>query len=120
MLYTVTFPGTITGLRWDLAGTQFAGAGIGRVTWAIVVAREGLGVDTLGIADGNTIYNPEQNCLAFGTFMPGTDANSLHSMGSTKTMRKLMGGDTIQFLSLGNSGTNTLDVAGTIQFFIKS
>lgn len=120
-LVTVTFPCTIVGLRWDLSFTQDAGAGNGQYAAAIVVDREGQTANTLSLTDGSTLYQPEQDVMSYfsGENAPAAVGNGRHYVGSTKTMRKMMGGDRLQFIILGVA-TNTTSVHGTIQFFCKT
>ena len=119
-LLTATFPCTITGLRWSLAIIQDGGAGSCKADWAIVVAREGIAPDTLVSSDGSTTYNPEQDVLTFGSVLFRDNQNSVIADGSTKTMRKLMGGDKLVFIARGSSAVDTIGINGIIQFFCKS
>ena len=119
-LLTATFPCTITGLRWDLSIIHDIGTGSCKGDWAIVVAREGIAPDTLVSADGSTTYNPEQDVLTFGTVKFRTSSNTIHAVGSTKSMRKLMGGDKLVFIARGNDASDTIGINGIIQFFCKS
>ncbi len=118
-LFTTTFPCTITGLRWDLAFTQDAGTGTAFIHWAIVLVRAGVTGDTLSITDGATFFDPETNCLVFGSFTIDNNTQTKHAAGSTKTMRKMQGGDILAFVAKG-SATNTSRVDGVIQFFCKT
>ena len=121
VMFTSTFPCTITGIRWSLA---FAGntTGANNLLWAIVVVKDGETVTTMGSGNGTDFYTPEQNVLAFGVVKvadsdSGTGTSVVNVMGSTKTMRKYMGGDQLQFLCIGTAGTSS--VLGIIQFFCK-
>jgi cell division protein FtsI/penicillin-binding protein 2 len=128
-LITATFPCTILGLRWDFTSFQVGQAASDSTyvaKWAIVIIRDGLTADTLGVSSGD-LYNPEQNVLAFGDHSQYVSASSLQlfdptkNMGSTKTMRKLMGGDKIAIVANGGSDANAdLALRGTVQFFCKS
>lgn len=116
-LMTATYPFTLTGLRWDLSAIEDTNGG--GVAWAIVVVREGASADTLSVADGAALYQPESNVVAAGVFeVPASTTNIVRLEGSTKAMRKMQGGDTLQFLTLG-SAAPTADLRGTIQFFAK-
>lgn len=123
VLITATFPCTITGLRWEL-DTDNGGATNAVVAWAIVLLRENVTVDTLAFSDGTSLYNPEQNVLAWGISRPTVSGSTagprvIHDEGTTKTMRKLMVGDRLVFISKP-SAVWTGDLDGAIQFFCKS
>lgn len=117
-LATATFPGTVVGLRWDFDVRFETNGGI--VAWAIVVVREGASADTLALADGASLYQPEQNVLAGGLLVMGTDGTYVQKVsGSTKAMRKLQGGDQLLFISLGSDAPSA-GIYGTVQYFIKT
>ncbi len=118
-LKTTTFPCTITGLRWDIEAAQIAGTAVSKIAWAIVLVPEGDAINTLVISDAGSLYSPEQNVMAFGMGLPQTTSNGSRFQGSTKTMRKMRGGDLLQFVAVSEA-TNSLDVFGAIQFFCKS
>lgn len=120
-LKTATFPCTITGIRWDLNIFKDGGTGHCRGFWAIVRVEDGLAANTISLTNGASAYQPEQQVLAFGTygFADSTDVY-VKDQGNTKTMRKLMGGDSIRFIMLGIGTAGTVTVGGTIQFFCKS
>ncbi len=118
-LLTVTFPCTVTGLRWNLAHVKAAGAGDSRIYWAIVVAPDGETANTLGISDGAQFFEPEQNCLVFGHSTIIVNGGGTLMIGSTKTMRKMRGGDVLTLIALGNV-TDTSDLTGVVQFFCKT
>ncbi len=118
-LVTITFPATIVGLRWSLNFAQAAGTGLASHYWAIVIVREGVTVDSLGVSDAASFFNPEENCLVFGAGNIINNTETLSYEGSTKTMRKMQGGDTLQLIIKGEA-TNTTDVLGVVQFFLKT
>jgi len=119
IIYTWTFPGTITGLRWnfsfyDTTGTQ-------AILWVITVQRQG--VPSQIIAGTGTVYTPEQNVLAWGmgscnNHTDGT-ASRYVSEGTSKAMRKMMGGDQLylSYATSGAPGGSGLKLVGAIQFF---
>lgn len=117
------FPGTITGLRWEIVGMRAVGTAQTSVyRWAIVVATAGNNPNTLTSTGGASMYDPEQNVLAYGV---GCSANlaqdtAQHWSGSTKSMRKLKAGDRLVFLAIGDSSTSTNRIAGSVQFFYKT
>ena len=121
-LLTVTFPCTIVGLRWNISAIAAAGTAPANCYWAIVVVRDGDSADTMGVSDGATFYNPEQNVLTFGcaALAPNNLASSATVWtGDTKTMRKMKGGDKLKLIVLGES-TNTHEFRAIIQFFCKT
>ena len=118
-LFATTFPCTITGLRWSLAITQDAGAGTAFIHWAIILVKAGVTQDTLAITDGASFFDPETNCLVFGAATIANNVDSKIMEGSTKTMRKMQGGDALVFVAKG-SATNTSRIDGVIQFFCKT
>lgn len=111
-LITATFPCTITGLRWS-----FAMSGSSVIHWAIVILRDGETLDALGQGDASTLYNPEQNVMAFGV-VNALSTDHVHPEGSTKTMRKLQGGDKIVFVMDCSSATGSVN--GCVQLFCKT
>ncbi len=118
-IFTATFPGTITGIRWDLTFDQAAGTGLALSVWAIVLLKDGQALDTLSLTNGAEVYQPEQNCLVWGYQNIKNQLWGQHASGSTKTMRKVMIGDNLAFLIRGQA-TNTTTVLGAVQFFIKT
>lgn len=120
-LFTSTFPCTITGLRWSISvvgnssASQFG-------YWAVIQLKDGSTLSNLAFSDGADFYTPEQEVLAFGTIAIGqTDiagTSAITTMGSTKTMRKYMGGDQLIFVSVGDTAT-AISVRAVVQFFCK-
>ena len=119
ILVTTTFPCTIVGLRWDISVVQEAGTANCFGSWCIVKEDQGQSVDTLGVADDASFYDPEQNVLAFGNWMIDNNTNNEHFTGGTKTMRKLKVGDRLIFIAVGTA-TNTSQLRAQIQFFCKT
>ncbi len=118
-LFTTTFPCTITGLRWDLTITQDAGTSTCFAYWVIAIVRQGMTIPTIATTDGATFFAPESDCLVFGTTTIENNIQSKDFIGSTKTMRKMQGGDTLIFIGKG-AATNTHRVDGVVQFFCKT
>jgi len=118
-LVTATFPCTIVGLRWDFSVIQTGGTGICTFHWCIVILRDGLTQPTIAVSDAATFYNPEQDVMAFGATSIDNNTQTKQYMGSTKTMRKMMGGDKLVFVCKGIA-TNTSRADGVIQFFCKT
>lgn len=120
VLTTATFPCTITGLRWV---NSWASAHNARdqIAWAIVLLKENESLGNLALGNGSTLYTPEQNVLAFGVDYIGAQTASAgfgDVEGSTKTMRKLMGGDRLVFVA--KSIVGQVDFQACVQFFCKS
>ncbi len=120
-LVTATFPCTVVGLRWDFSCFIDGGTGPASFGWAIIILRDGFTQKTISLTDGSTFYAPEQDCIVFGRGInQQIDIGSgKHYNGSTKSMRKLMGGDKLMFICVGVA-TNTSSFAGVIQFFCKT
>lgn len=123
-LITATFPATITGVRWSLNVWTADSSSTGILTWAIIRVKDGLSASTLSFSDGGTVFEPEQEVLAFGSsVLQQNDLNAgpltQHFEGDTKTMRKLMGGDKIMFIAKPEA-VWTGGIDGVIQFFAKS
>ncbi len=118
VLVTNTFPCTITGLRWDIGAVSDAGTVNGTCSWAIVKVNDGQAVQNIQGGNGTEFYSPEPDVMAFGrtVMTPANQATTVQWTGSTKSMRKMQGGDTLQFICAGES-TNTVEVHGAIQFF---
>ncbi len=123
-LFTTTFPATITGLRWSMGFIQDAGTAETACKWAIIVARDQIAASALVLTSGSSMYQPEQNVLAYGSAISDLPTaagwtGATRFEGSTKTMRKLQTGDKILFIAKGEA-TNTWAYDGTVQFFVKS
>ncbi len=119
VLITATFPCTIQGLRWGVTVVQDGGTGNANFWWAIVILRDGLTQPTIVSSDGGTFYSPEQDCIVWETGIIDNNVHGMHFAGTTKSMRKLAGGDEIKFLVKG-SATNTIKLIAVVQFFCKS
>lgn len=121
-LYTTTYPGTLVGLRWEFSAAA-ASATTSRLSWAIIITRDGIAASTISESNGSDFYTPEANVLAFsGDYLVGTTVGTpygTHYSGSTKAMRKLQAGDVLQVVYLSDQAGGAV-FAGTVQFFIKS
>lgn len=122
LLTTATFPCTITGIRWDF-GVLAASAAANCLFWAIVVVKDGDSVNNFATSDASSMYQPEQNVIAFGSgIINSSSANGgplVRSWtGSTKSMRKLMAGDQLFFTYIGQGATASW--CGAVQFFCKT
>jgi len=123
-LATATFPGTVTGIRWSIAAIA-DNAGDNVLYWCIVRVKDGIAVSTIATSDGSTLFEPEQEVLAFGVIpvqQGDATAGPVNHLveGSTKSMRKLMGGDLLVFVVKGITGGNSTILRATIQFFTKT
>jgi len=96
-----------------------AAANNGAIAWAIVLVKDGNSAGTLTISDGSTLYNPEQNCIAWGVGYAVPQQEALRFEGQTKSMRKLMGGDRIILIRKCNV-VDDIDAYGCVQFFSKA
>ncbi len=122
-LLTATFPCTITGLRWDLMFWTEDTISDAEFIWGIYILREG-GVKVVFVSsDGGTLFKPEENMMTFG-FGSHADKDTgggptrQHFDGSTKSMRKLQGGDKLVFQF--DPSNDTQNVLGAVQFFCKT
>lgn len=117
----MTYPGTITGLRWDVNFQRVAGAAsIAEYKWAIILVPQNTIVNTMSQTGGSSLYDPEQNVLVYGagvSFAVGDDP--VKFSGETSTMRKLKTGDQVMFIAIGTA-VNAHVVSGTTMFFVKS
>ncbi len=118
-LHDSVFPSTVMGLRWDLQAIQLAGTGTANGAWIIVVAHDGNTPNTLSFGNNSDFYTPEQDVMAYGTWTIDNNVNHQSIVGQTKTMRKLRVGDKVFFSFLGVA-TNTSQINGVIQFFLKT
>ena len=118
--FTCTYPVTITGLRWDLSFLATAGTAPATYAWAIVRVPSGSSVETMDYNSG-TFYSDEANVLSWGIGLlcPSDTPDTARYTSSTKAMRKMKGGDTLHFIYVGEA-TNTVGIAGGIQWFEKS
>jgi len=119
-LYTCTFPGTVTGLRWNLTSVRtITATSASKFSWAIVISPGGAAANTMSIGVGTSLYDPEQNVLAFGSQASWNIGENMDHVGTTKAMRKMKAGDKMYFIVYGTA-TNAHKISGAIQFFVKS
>ncbi len=118
-LTTVTFPCTIVGIRWMINVEQAAGTGLAANAWCINVLRDGGTQKNMSFSNGSTFFAPESDCLVFAISSIDNNTETKTFEGSTKTMRKMMGGDKLIFSALGVA-TETSTFRGVIQFFCKT
>lgn len=122
-LMDVTFPCTVVGIRWDFAFRNVV-ASAPDVRWAIIVVRDGNSPNTLGGGDGADLYTPEQDVFAWGYWHAadgdaGGGPETVNITGHTKSMRKLMGGDSLMMIAKC-SVVNGMSLIGAVQFFCKT
>ncbi len=123
-LKTVTFPGTVVGLRWAMSAVNILTTASVLISWAIVVVQDGESANTPSQSNGSDFYTPEQHVLAFGNMrladLDGAAGNITHNWeGTTKTMRKLKQGDLLQFITIAGSAS-ACNLDGIVQFFFKT
>jgi len=124
----MTFPGTFTGLQWALDFITSSTAPtvlVAQYAWAIVRLRQGNSIQNIDLTSGNNFYTPEQDIIACGMGLSQPGTNSTHIEGKTKSMRKLMAGDKVQFrfTAIGSAvvvAGLTAFCAGEIQFFYRT
>ena len=85
---------------------------------------EGTAISGISQTNAATMYNPEQNVLAFGVCqvgdIDGSTGPRIHQFeGSTKTMRKLKAGDLLQLGTISNIVSGAA-LKGVVQFFVKT
>ncbi len=118
LINSSVFPNTLTGLRWNFSVAQDGGTGVCFYTWAIVILKESEGTRTMQRADAAEFYQPEVNCLVWGTGIIDNNSRPDHIEGTTKTMRKMMVGDRVVMIYVGST-TNTASFVGAVQMFQK-
>lgn len=113
-----TYPGTVTGLRWEFVFGPPAATNVG-LSWAIVVVKDAAApaASSLSLSNDAAIYQPEQMMLAGGIIDVQSTDNSLHISGKTKSMRKLMVGDILQFITKASQASGI--ITGNLQCFYK-
>ena len=87
--------------------------------WGLVIVRDGETANNLNIGAAAALYKPEGDLLAWGhgtcNALIGGSGDPVHYNDKTKTMRKMMAGDTLNFLVAGEA-TNTMEIRGAVQF----
>lgn len=119
LLYTSSYPATLTGLRWSMSFHQTAGTSIASIHWVMVILPDGVtAASTLATANTNSLYQPEQHVLAFGVATMDNNVQSKEFNGTTKTMRRLKVGDRLLFL-MKSLDVEFVGAKGVVQFFTK-
>lgn len=98
---------------------QDAGAGVSHCTMALVRVPSGTSASTMSGTNGATPYSPIREAIWIGKFNSKAGLHGELVSGETKAMRKFVVGDTFQFIAL-NEATDTVDLYGVIQFFLKT
>ena len=122
IIHTATVAETFTGAYID--GVFSVGAtATGDLAWALVVVGESRSTSTLNMADGSSIYEPEQEVLASGVVKClGTDTNIYGlTLGGgpirVKTSRKLKTGDKVVFCIRSNTTTGKEMIINITSFY---
>jgi len=125
-LFTATYPGTLFGLRWVHTTMSEESANGGLFHWVLTIVADGQTLSTMSVGNGDTLYKPEQDVMAFGAVrFTQRDHAGPHAFvleGSVKTKRKLRVGDSLVFaLFPSGFGLNVDDTHwdSVIQFFVK-
>lgn len=122
-VWITTYPATIVGIRWEMSAISNIPS-TNTSWWALVVVREGDTPNIAGLGPGTTLYKPEQDVMTWDIMTLASNTSTAgpvthHQSGSTKTMRRLQGGDKIVFITDADQVNATL-YKGFFQFFIKS
>jgi len=129
----VTFPGTFTGLRWDISYKSVTTTSMAVIKWLNVKCREGLTPTNISFPAGppappiGTLYTPEQDVLAWGQLIlqpssaasAGQRSSPYKDVGQTKSMRKMQAGDAM-YLCLQDSSDDGFIADYIIQYFYKT
>lgn len=122
-IYTATYPCTIAGLRWcfglcpyDLSSTSGS-----NFIWAIYVVEQGdtpksLNLGSLNVTPASEAFKGEATVIAWGSGIV-IGNNIVNFDSSTKSMRKLQGGDQLMLSMKYNTANGEAapeDIAGVI------
>lgn len=91
------------------------------LSWVICIIEDGVSLpSTISQTSTNSVYQPEQNVLAFGCGRPNDAIGNINVKfgGATKTQRKLKVGDKLYFSAISSAATGGL--AAMVQFFLKA
>lgn len=126
-LVTATYPSTITGIRWSITFRAPIGGIANEGGWALIRVKDGVPPNTMSFTNAATFLEPEQEVIAFGRWavqdadIATSNGPSIDKIeGTTKSMRKLMGGDQIYFSVNGTNAAASTVCNATIQFFAKT
>jgi hypothetical protein len=91
--------------------------------WLIVRCRESETPNTINLADGQNLYEPTTDVLAWNTFInksgrePGPVAMRMD--GISNAQRKMSKGDTLWFITVGVNSITKFDIFGCVNVFAK-
>ena len=119
-LFTASNALTYTGGSIQVSCAQAQSASAATMRWALVIVREGLTPTTLSMTDGGTMFLPEQDVLAAGSFTSptGTTVSIASEFHKLKSMRKMKEGDTLLWLTISSVATSFV-LNGVINLFFK-
>ena len=116
-IFTATAACTVTGILWRLRGREST-ANVCTGHWIISRVRQGNVAPNIVHTHLSTMAAPETNVLAAGTWNGASDITYTAIWeDSTKTMRKMMAGDSIVFSTHEASNDVTMVISGFIQWF---
>lgn len=123
VMTTFAQAGTVVGLRWSISDLSAINTST-QVAWCIMVLRESVANPVMSLGSGADLVNPVQDVLAFGVGHTAATLGNAGPMvhnweGSTKTMRKVQGGDKLVFLQISN-GVSSDNFLAAVQYFIKT
>lgn len=115
-------PGTITGLRWDIAfaGTEGSNGQGQDFAWCIYALRQSVAVPTLSLDGASALTGNLRDVIAFGSGVVVQGFAPTEEHGSTKSMRKLQRGDKLMFSFKPLGATPKVHVRGSAQFFYRT
>ena len=115
LLYTATYPCVVLGLI--INGSTISAESYNlSFLWIITVVKEGQSLPTLNIGS-IPFAKPEEYVMAFGSGI-ATTTMPRHCECKTKTSRKLMSGDSLYFIWIGNGIMGETNYA--FQFFLRT
>jgi len=122
----VSFPGTVTGIRWAISYFTNGATTQSVCNWIIVKCREGTTPNNINNGGAiQNLYIPESDVISWGQLNSNAQGAGTLDMcpwvdsGTTKSMRKLQAGDALHFVAQDNI-TTASQVFFTIQFFYKT
>ena len=121
-LLQIVNAGTVTGLRWTWTFRSVTQATAPQILWAIVYVRDGEIASSLDLSNLASMYDPEQNVLAFGSMLlePNSSTSAptvVHVEGTSKAMRKMIDRDRLQLVSVSDA-LNATQMFGVVQYFV--
>lgn len=122
LLQPANQPGTITGLRWDIAVSAVGGSAgdLQDYVWCIYVLRQSITSPTLSLDTASALTGNLRDVIAFGSGLTVQGQHAIEEHGNTKSMRKLQRGDQLIFSVKPRNGAPALRVRGSAQFFYRT